>query len=297
MFKGCGTALVTPFTAEGHLDEAKFRALVRRQVDLGISFLVPCGTTGESPTLSREEHLRVVRAAVEEAGGRVPVVGGAGGYDTHEVIELASEIKKLGADALLSVTPYYNKPNQEGLYRHFRAIAEAVDLPIILYSVQPRTNVNIEPATVVRLAEIPNIVAIKEASGNMAQIAAIAHRIPEDFTLLSGDDAITIPVCSVGGRGVISVLSNLVPAEMTELAIAAADGDLVRARQLQKRLLPLMEACFFETNPQPIKTMMGELGLVEPHFRLPLVPCHPDTVVRLREALRAAGLGGVVLAS
>src|SRR5712671_5468508 len=217
MFTGTGTALVTPFRGDGALDEATLQALVKRQVDAGIDFLVPCGTTGESPTLTREEHLRVVQIAVELAKGRVPVLAGAGGYNTAEVIALSRELAELGADGILSVTPYYNKPTQEGLFQHYRAIAEAVSLPIILYSVQGRTGVNIEPATVVRLAAIENIVGIKEASGSIAQMSAILNAVPQNFLVLSGDDAITLPLAALGGRGVISVVSNEIPAEMARL--------------------------------------------------------------------------------
>ncbi len=225
MFTGTGTALVTPFRSDGSLDEATLQALVKRQVDAGIDFLVPCGTTGESPTLTHEEHLRVVQIAVELAKGRVPVLAGAGGYNTAEVIALSRELAELGADGILSVTPYYNKPTQEGLFQHYRAIAEAVSLPIILYSVQGRTGVNIEPGTVKRLAEIENIVGIKEASGNVSQMAAILNAVPDQFIVLSGDDAITLPVISLGGRGVISVVSNEIPAEMSQLTRLALQGD------------------------------------------------------------------------
>src|SRR5580700_2330725 len=221
-FTGCGTALVTPFRRDHSLDETGFRALVRRQIESGIDFLVPCGTTGESPTLTRAEHLRVVEIAVEEASGinggrRVPVLGGAGGYNTAEVIELAKEIQHIGVDGILSVTPYYNKPTQEGLYQHYKAIASAVPLPMVVYSVQGRTGCNVEPATMKRLAEIDTIVAIKEASGNIGQMAQMAHQLPERINILCGDDAIAIPLIALGGRGLISVVSNQIPAEMTQL--------------------------------------------------------------------------------
>ena len=208
MFTGCGTALVTPFRQDLSVDEAALRALVRRQIEAGINFLVPCGTTGESPTLTHEEHLRVVEITVEESRGSVPVLAGAGGYDTAKVISLAAELARIGVDGILSVTPYYNKPTQEGLFQHYRAIAASTSLPIILYSVQARTNVNIEPATVVRLAELPNIIGIKEASGSLAQISGILARVPDSFLVLSGDDAVTIPVVALGGHGVISVIAN-----------------------------------------------------------------------------------------
>jgi 4-hydroxy-tetrahydrodipicolinate synthase len=241
MFIGCGTAMVTPFHPDGSLDEATLRLLVQRQLDAGIDFLVPCGTTGESPTLSHEEHLRVVEITLELAKSRVPVLAGAGGYNTCEVISLAQELAAIGVDGILSVTPYYNKPTQEGLYQHYKALASAVSLPIILYSVQGRTGVNIEPATVKRLASVQNIVGIKEASGNIAQMAAILNAVHGDFLVFSGDDAITLPLIALGGRGVISVASNEIPAEMTLLTRLALQNDVPAARQLHRRYLPLME--------------------------------------------------------
>jgi 4-hydroxy-tetrahydrodipicolinate synthase len=289
-FKGCGTALVTPFKSDLSLDEEALRRLVKRQIEEGIDFLVPCGTTGESPTLKRHEHLRVVEITVEEANGRVPVVGGAGGYDTAEVIELARDLQRIGVDAILSVTPYYNKPGQEGLYQHYRAIAGAIDLPIILYSVQGRTSVNIEPQTVVRLAEIPNIVAVKEASGNIQQMASIVHRVPDDFLVLSGDDAITIPLIALGGHGLISVASNQIPREMTELVRLANAGDFAGARSIQKRFLPLMEINFIESNPGPVKAAMHMMGLLEPNFRLPMVMPSEASLERIRGVLTGCGL-------
>ncbi len=229
MFTGTGTALVTPFRTDGSLDESTLRSLVKRQIDAGINFLVPCGTTGESPTLTHAEHLRVVEITLEIAKGKVPVLAGAGGYNTAEVISLANELQKLGADGILSVTPYYNKPTQEGLFQHFKAIASAVNLPIILYSVQGRTGVNIEPATVVRLSEIENIAGIKEASGNISQMGAILNLVPTDFLVLSGDDSLTLPLISLGGRGLISVASNEIPAEMTRLVQSALSSDFTEA--------------------------------------------------------------------
>src|SRR6266849_4975839 len=256
MFTGTGTALVTPFRSDGSLNEATLQALVKRQVDAGIDFLVPCGTTGESPTLTHEEHLRVVEITVEIARGKVPVLAGAGGYNTAEAIALAREIATLGADGILSVTPYYNKPTPEGLFQHYRAIAEAVSLPIILYSVQGRTGVNIEPATVRRLAGIENVVGIKEASGNISQMAAILN---------------TVPLIALGGRGIISVVSNEIPADMACLARLALQGDFQAARQVHRRFHPLMEINFVESNPIPVKAAMAEMGLLEPVWRLPLV--------------------------
>ena len=290
MFTGCGTALVTPFRRDLSLDEERLRALVRRQIENGINFLVPCGTTGESPTLSRAEHLRVVEIAVQEARGKVPVLAGAGGYDTRKVIELAHEIQALGAQGILSVTPYYNKPTQEGLYQHYKAIAEAVDLPVVVYSVQSRTGVNVEPSTLKRLAEIDNIVGVKEASGNIGQMASVVHHVPERFLVLCGDDAVSIPLASLGGRGTISVVSNQIPAQMTELVQAALRNDYVRAREIQRKYLPLMEVNFIESNPIPVKAAMAAMGLLEPVWRLPLVPPGPSNQKRIEDVLESVGL-------
>jgi 4-hydroxy-tetrahydrodipicolinate synthase len=290
MFTGCGTALVTPFRREGSLDEPTLRDLIRRQIDAGINFLVPCGTTGESPTLTREEHLRVVQCAVEEAAGKTPVLGGAGGYNTHEVIELARELERLGADGILSVTPYYNKPTQEGLYQHYKAIAEAVPLPIVVYSVQGRTGVNVEPATLGRLAQIENIVGVKEASGNISQMANVIQEVPEDFIVLSGDDAITIPLIALGGRGIVSVASNEIPAEMTAIAQAALLNDFETARGIQRRFLPLMNVNFIESNPIPVKAAMGLMGLLEPVYRLPMVPPSAASLAKIEKVISACGI-------
>jgi 4-hydroxy-tetrahydrodipicolinate synthase len=290
MFTGTGTALVTPFRGDGSLDEATLRTLIKRQIDAGIDFLVPCGTTGESPTLTHEEHLRVVEIAVELAKGRVPVLAGAGGYNTAEVIALARELAALGADGILSVTPYYNKPTQEGLFQHYRAIAGAVPIPIILYSVQGRTGVNVEPATVKRLAEIENIVGIKEASGNVSQMAAILNAVPDDFIVLSGDDAITLPVVSLGGRGVISVVSNEIPSEMAQLTRLALGGDFSGARAIHRRYHSLMEINFVESNPIPVKAAMAEMDLLEPVWRLPLVPPKAENQARVRAVLEVLDL-------
>jgi 4-hydroxy-tetrahydrodipicolinate synthase len=290
MFTGTGTALVTPFRADGSVDEGTLRRLVQRQIEAGVDFLVPCGTTGESPTLTHEEHVRVVEIAVRLAKGKVPVLAGAGGYNTAEVIAMARELAELGADGFLSVTPYYNKPTQEGLFQHYRAIAEAVPLPIILYSVQGRTGVNIEPATVKRLAQIENIVGIKEASGNVSQMAAILNAVPEEFIVLSGDDAITLPVISLGGRGVISVVSNEIPAEMSRLTRAALRGDFQTAREIQRRYHPLMEINFVESNPGPVKAAMAEMGLLEAVWRLPLVPPKAENQARIRAVLESLEL-------
>src|SRR5271166_1005048 len=290
MFTGCGTALVTPFRKDLSLDEEAFRRLVRRQIQAGINFLVPCGTSGESPTLTRSEHLRVVEIAVEEAKGTVPVLGGAGGYNTAEVIELAKELRDIGVDGILSVTPYYNKPTQEGLYQHFKAIATAVPLPMIVYSVQGRTGVNVEPATLKRLAEIDNIVGVKEASGNIGQMASVIHHVPERFAVLSGDDAITIPLVALGGRGVISVVSNQIPKQMTQLTQAALAGDFARARALQRQYLPLIEINFIESNPIPVKWALAQMGLLDPIFRLPMCPPSAANQEKISKVLEQVGL-------
>ena len=290
MFTGCGTALITPFSADGAVDEAALRKLVKRQIDEGIDFLVPCGTTGESPTLNRREHLRVVEITLEEAKGKVPVLGGAGGYNTAEVIELAGELRHLGVDGILSVTPYYNKPTQEGLYQHFKAIATAVPLPMVVYSVQGRTGVNVEPGTLKRLAEIDNIVGVKEASGNIGQMASVVHLVPEHFNVLSGDDAITIPLIALGGRGIISVVSNEIPGEMTNLAQLAMAGDFAGARAIQRKWLPLMDVNFVESNPIPVKAAMAMMGLCEPVWRLPMTAPTAANRAKIEAVLEQVGL-------
>ena len=281
MFIGCGTAIVTPFQQDQSLDEPTLRALVQRQLRQGIDFLVPCGTTGESPTLTHQEHLRVVEITLEEAKGKVPVIGGAGGYNTAEVIALSKELEAMGVDGLLSVTPYYNRPTQEGLYQHYAAIAAAVKTPIVIYSVAGRTGVNVEPATLKRLAAFDNIVAVKEASGNISQMAKVIQEVPDSFHVLSGDDAITIPLTALGGKGIISVVSNQIPGEMTELARKAREGDYAGARALQRQWLPLMDANFVESNPIPVKYLMAKMGLLQPVWRLPMCPPLAVTMAKL----------------
>jgi 4-hydroxy-tetrahydrodipicolinate synthase len=285
VFTGCGTALVTPFLEDGALDETTLRSLVKRQIQAGIDFLVPCGTTGESPTLTHDEHLRVVELVLEEAKGKAPVLAGAGGYNTAKVAALAKELESLGVDGILSVTPYYNKPAQEGLFQHYRAIASAVRLPIVVYSVQGRTGVNVEPATLKRLAEIDNIVGVKEASGNISQMSNILNQVPEKFLVLSGDDAITLPLIALGGKGIISVASNEIPAEMTELAGHCLRGDFAAGRALHRKLLPLMEVNFVESNPQPVKAAMAMMGLLKPVWRLPMVSPQPASLARVERVL------------
>ena len=290
MFTGCGTALVTPFRADLSLDGTTLRKLVRRQLDAGVDFLVPCGTTGESPTLTHEEHLRVVEITLEEAKGKKPVLAGAGGYSTEKVIELARVLESMGVDGILSVTPYYNKPTQEGLYQHYKAIASAVSLPIIIYSVQGRTGVNVEPATLARLATIDNIVGVKEASGNINQIGAVIGQTPRDFLVLSGDDSMTLPLMALGGRGLISVASNEIPAEMTQLVHLCIDGNFTAARHLHHKYLALMDVNFVESNPIPVKAALGLMGLLEPTWRLPLVPPKPDSQAKIAKVLQSLGL-------
>jgi 4-hydroxy-tetrahydrodipicolinate synthase len=289
-FEGCGTALVTPFRRDQSLDEQTLRALLRRQIEQGIDFLVPCGTTGESPTLSHEEHLRVVEITVEEAKGKVPVLAGAGGYNTAEVVSLAKQLEAMGADGILSVTPYYNKPTQEGLYQHYSMIAAAIRIPIVVYSVQGRTGVNVEPATLRRLAAIPNIVGVKEASGNITQMSNVLQQVPEPFAVLSGDDAITLPLIALGGRGIISVASNEIPGEMTRLARLCREGDFAAARALHRKYLPLMEVNFVESNPIPVKYAMAQMGLLEPVWRLPMVPPSEAARGRIDSVLNSLNL-------
>jgi 4-hydroxy-tetrahydrodipicolinate synthase len=284
-FTGCGTALVTPFTSSGAVDEAAVRRLAKRQVEAGIHFLVPCGTTGEAPTLSAAERRRVVELVVDEVAGRVPVLAGAGGYDTREVIEAAKEMQSAGASGLLSVTPYYNKPTPDGLVRHYQAIAEATPLPIVVYNVPGRTGCNVDPATLARLTTIPHLVAVKEASGNMTQICEVMRAVPPEFIVLSGDDALTLPAMAVGARGIVSVASNELPAEMTQLVEAAEANDFTYAREIHTRLLPLMLANFAESNPIPVKCVMAQMGLLEESYRLPMVPPRAETRQKLARIL------------
>ena len=292
MFAGCGTALVTPFRRDFSLDERALHRLVRRQVDAGIDFLVPCGTTGENPTLSKREHLRVVEITLEEAAGRIPVLAGAGGYNTAEVIALAKELESMRVDGILSVTPYYNKPTPEGLYQHYNAIASAISLPLIVYSVPRRTATNVDTATLKRLAEIDNVVGIKEASGDITQVASIVGHLPEDFVVLSGDDALALPIIALGGKGVISVVSNEIPAEMTQLDRNCLEHNFEQARRLQRRFLPLMEVNFIESSPIPVKAAMAAMGLLEPVWRRPLCAPRPENEEKIRGVLECLGLVG-----
>jgi len=290
--RGCGTALVTPFHQDGSIDDAALRSLVTWQIESGIDFLVPCGTTGETPTLTHDEWLYVIDLTIEVAAGRVPIVAGATSNSTHEAVEKAKEIAaRPGVTAILTATPYYNKPTQEGQYRHFRAIAEAVgDKPIILYNVPGRTAANLEPATLARLAEIPNIVGVKEASGIMTQIAEAIHSSPETFLVFSGDDAVTLPIIALGGVGVISVASNEIPHEMASLTRAALVNDWTAARALHRQYLPLMQANFIESSPLPVKAVLAMMGKIEEVYRLPLVPMRRDTRSRLQRIATEVGL-------
>jgi 4-hydroxy-tetrahydrodipicolinate synthase len=292
-FTGLGTALVTPFRQDGSIDEAAVQRLAERQVEAGVHFVSPCGTTGEAPTLGHDEKVRLVRLVVEAVAGRVPVLAGAGGYDTREVIDLAKAFEDAGADGLLSVSPYYNRPSPEGLYQHFKVIAGSTGLPIVLYNVPARTGVNIDVATVARLAAVPRIVGIKEASANVGQMIEIMAAVPDDFMLLGGDDPLTVAVMAIGGRGVISVASNAIPAEMVTVMEQAERGDLVGARKAHARLLPFILSNFAEANPVPVKAAMAAMGLLEEAYRLPLVPPAPATRERSLQALRDLNLVAV----
>jgi 4-hydroxy-tetrahydrodipicolinate synthase len=289
-FTGVGTALITPFFKSSALDEAAIVRLAKRQVENGIHFLVPCGTTGETPTLTAAERRRVVELVLKAADGKVPVMAGAGGYDTQEVVHVAKEMASVGVQGLLSVTPYYNKPTPEGLYRHFSAIAEATPLPIVLYNVPGRTGCNIDAATLARLATIPNVVGVKEASGNITQMVEICRAVPRDFLVLSGDDALTLPLMAIGGRGLISVASNAIPAEMSKMIEAAERGDFDAARQQHHRLVPLMLGNFIESNPGPVKFAMAAMGLCEEAYRLPMVPPRPASKEKIIAILKELGI-------
>jgi len=288
--RGCGTALVTPFQKDGSIDVSALRRLVKFQLREGIDFLVPCGTTGETPTLEHEEYMGIIRLVVEEAGGKVPIIAGVGGNNTKRVCALAGEVGRLGVQGILSVAPYYNKPPQEGLYQHFRTIAESTDLPMILYNVPGRTASNLEPATVGRLAKIPNIIGIKEASGSIVQQMEVLNAVPPDFRVLSGDDAFTLPLMAAGGVGVISVISNEVPGPMARLAHLLLENKYFEARKLNAQLLPLMQVNFIETNPVPVKAALAMRGLIEEVYRLPLVPMKPENRAKLEKVMADLGL-------
>ncbi len=288
--KGCGTALVTPFLANGKVDEKALVSLVNWQIQEGVHFLVPCGTTGESPTLKHAEHLAVVEAVTRTAAGRVPVLAGAGGNDTEKIAGLIAELKKLGVDGILSVSPYYNKPTPEGIYQHYRALAESTDLPIIVYNVPGRTGSNILPDTLMRLAEIPNIAGVKEASGDISQIGEICTKAPARFRILSGDDSLTLPTIALGGHGIISVASNEVPGMMARFAEACLEGRWEEARTWNRKLYPLMKINFVESNPIPVKAALAMMGKIQEVYRLPLVKISEGARAKVASVLSGMGL-------
>jgi 4-hydroxy-tetrahydrodipicolinate synthase len=289
--RGCGTALVTPFHQDGSIDDTALRNLVEWQIESRIDFLVPCGTTGETPTLTHDEWLHVIDTTIEVAAGRVPIVAGATSNSTQDAVTKTKEVaSRAGVDAILTASPYYNKPTQEGQYRHFRAIAEAVDKPIVLYNVPGRTGANLEPSTVARLSEIPNIIAVKEASGNMTQIAEVCNAVPEHFLIFSGDDAVTLPVIALGGVGVISVASNEIPREMAEMTRAALENDWAKARSLHRKYLGLMVGNFIESSPMPVKAVLAMMGKIGEVYRLPLLPMKRDTRSKLQRIAAEAGV-------
>ena len=285
-FTGVGTALITPFTKSGALDEYAITQLAKRQIERGVHFLVPCGTTGETPTLSAAERRRVVELVLKAADGQVPVMAGAGGYDTQEVVHVAKEMQSIGVQGLLSVTPYYNKPTPEGLFAHFSKIAEATPLPIMLYNVPGRTGCNIDAATCAKLATIPHVIGVKEASGNITQMVEICRAVPSNFLVLSGDDALTLSLMAIGGRGLISVASNVAPAAIANMVEAAERGDFAGARQMHHFLVPLMLGNFIESNPGPVKYAMSVMGLCEEVYRLPVVSPRPASQEKIRAFLK-----------
>ena len=289
MFKGSIVAIVTPFK-NGEVDEDAYRNLIEFHIENGTSAIVPCGTTGESATLDHKEHARVIDIAVQAVNKRVPVIAGTGGNSTREAIELSEHAREVGVDATLQVTPYYNKPTQEGLYQHFSAIAKAVPLPQVLYNVPGRTSVNMLPETVARLAELPEMVAIKEASGDLQQMAEIINLAGDKITLLSGDDNITLPSLAIGGKGVISVVANIVPKETSDLVRLWEEGKTEEAREIFYKLFPLCQAMFYETNPIPIKTSVALMGMIQDEMRLPLSAMAPANLKKLKKALTAFGL-------
>jgi 4-hydroxy-tetrahydrodipicolinate synthase len=289
--RGCGTAIVTPFKADGSIDEPALRSFVDWQVTEGIDFLVPCGTTGETPTLTKDEWLRVINITIEVVNGRVPIVAGATSNCTWEAVEKAQTVAKIkGVDYILSASPYYNKPTQEGQYQHFKAVSEAVDKPIMLYNVPGRTSVNIEVATLVRLAELKNIVAVKEASGSISQIADVCAAVPEGFLVFSGDDALTLPVIALGGVGIVSVASNEIPKAMSEMTRLALNNDWDAARRLERKFLALMQANFIESNPMPVKAVLAMMGKIGENYRLPMLKMKSDTRAKLEKIARVCGV-------
>ncbi|MBI3037081.1 4-hydroxy-tetrahydrodipicolinate synthase [Candidatus Woesearchaeota archaeon] len=288
--EGAMTAMVTPFTDSNELDVEGLKRNVRFQIENGISGLIPLGTTGESPTVSDEERETVIKTVVAAAAGKVNVIVGTGTNSTEHSIELSRQAEELGADAVLVVSPYYNKPTQEGLFRHFKAIAESISIPVVVYNIQGRTAVNIETATLARMAQVPNIIAVKEASGNLAQMMDVLEQLPKAFSVVSGDDNLTLPLMALGGRGVISVVSNLIPRKVSDMCAAAAKGDFATARRLHFEMLPIFKAAFFETNPIPIKTAMNLAGMPAGPVRMPLCEMQPANVDKLRAVIQKMGL-------
>jgi 4-hydroxy-tetrahydrodipicolinate synthase len=290
MFEGSIVAIVTPFR-NGKIDEKTLRKLIDFQIENGTSGIVPCGTTGESATLNFKEHEAVIRITIEQVNKRVPVIAGTGSNSTQEAIMLTQQAAHAGADASLQVSPYYNRPTQRGLYEHFKAIAASVKIPIILYNIAGRTGVNIEPETIAKLAgDCKNIVAVKEASGSLDQMSRIKQLCPKEFDLISGDDSLTLPVLSIGGIGIISVVANIVPKDVASLVSAFRKGDFKKAEELHYKLLPLIKAVFLETNPIPVKTAMGLLGMCEANLRLPMCSMSDDNLLKLKKALKDYGL-------
>lgn len=289
MFSGAMVAIVTPFS-NGKIDEEAFRRLINFQIENGTQAIIPCGTTGESATFTHEEHKFVIEFTIKEVNGRVPVIAGTGSNSTAEAIELTRHAKEAGADAALMICPYYNKPTQEGLYQHFKAVAEAVPIPIVMYNIMARTGVNMVPETVARLAGIDNIVGTKEASGNLQQMTEIIELCGPDFDVISGDDPLTLPLMAVGGTGVISVASNVAPGQVLEMTSAFLNGDLAKAQQLNLRLQALFRALFLETNPIPVKMALGFMGMIDPEMRLPLYPMGPANTEKLKKVLADYGL-------
>jgi 4-hydroxy-tetrahydrodipicolinate synthase len=291
MFHGSMVAIVTPFKNNGSgLDEVRLKELIEFQVENGTSVIVPCGTTGESATLSIEEHERVIDIVIACAKPKARVMAGTGSNNTAEAVELTKHAKEAGADAALIITPYYNKPTQEGVYRHFKALSDEVDIPLIAYNIASRTGVNITPATIKRLSELKNVVGVKEASGDLSQMSEIKNLCGKDFSLISGDDSLTLPVLSIGGTGVISVVANIIPKDVSDMIKAFTDNDIEKARALHYKMLPLIKAMFIETNPIPVKTAMGMMGIIEPGLRLPMCDMSKANKERLGLALREYGL-------
>ena len=291
MFRGSMVAIVTPFTSNGEkIDEAALRKLVDFQIENGTSAIVPCGTTGESATLSIEEHEHVIDVIISQVAGKAKVIAGTGSNNTKEAVILTSHAKEVGADGSLIITPYYNKPTQEGIYRHFKVLSDEVDIPIIVYNIASRTGVNILPETMARISKLKNVVGVKEASGNVAQMSEVRYLCGEDFDLISGDDALTLPLLAIGGCGIISVVANIIPKDVADLVEACLNNDPEKARALHYKMLPLIKSMFIETNPMPVKTAMGMMNMIEPALRLPMCEIQKENISILESALKEYGL-------